>query len=81
MTRAMSRTSSRIRPPRFPASQIASLVASFRAWPLGSQQVARRNAMIASTVLAQRRAEREDVEEFFSSLAMPAAPPAGAANG
>ena len=34
-------------------------------WPVASQQRARRNAMIASTDLAQRRAVREDVEEFL----------------
>ncbi|MCW2768426.1 hypothetical protein [Nocardioides sp.] len=39
-----------------------------RAWPAESQQQGRRNAMIASTALAQRRAEREDVEEFFAVL-------------
>lgn len=38
------------------------------AWPAESHQQARRNAMIASTALAQRRAEREDVEEFFAAL-------------
>lgn len=37
-----------------------------------SQQGSRRNAMIACTELAQRRAEREDVEELFASLAAPA---------
>ena len=31
-----------------------------------SQQVARRNAMIASTALAQRRAERQDVADYFA---------------
>jgi hypothetical protein len=37
-------------------------------WPVDSQQRARRNAMIASTALAQRRAELDDVEEFLASL-------------
>lgn len=37
-------------------------------WSVESQQRARRNAMVASTRLAQRRAEREDVEEFFAAL-------------
>lgn len=43
-------------------------------WSVESQQAARRNAMIASTALAQRRAEREDVEEFFTGLLAPATP-------
>ena len=37
-------------------------------WAIGSQQTARRNAMIASTVLTQRRAELIEVEEFLASL-------------
>lgn len=37
-------------------------------WSLESQLRARRNAMVASTMLAQRRAEREDVEGFFAGL-------------
>jgi len=45
-----------------------SLVNHVRAWPTQSQQGARRNAMIATTALAARRAEREDVEDFFAAL-------------
>jgi hypothetical protein len=37
-------------------------------WPLASQQHARRNALVASTALAQRRMERADVEEFLAAL-------------
>lgn len=37
-------------------------------WAVGSQQTARRNAMIASTALTQRRAELIEVEEFLTSL-------------
>jgi hypothetical protein len=37
-------------------------------WSVESQQRARRNAMLAATECARRRAEREDVEEFFSAL-------------
>jgi hypothetical protein len=37
-------------------------------WAVGSQQTARRNAMIASTALTQRRAELDEVEEFLASL-------------
>lgn len=45
-----------------------------RRWPVESQQQARRNAMIASTVLARRRAEREEVEEFLATLGQAPAP-------
>ena len=37
-------------------------------WPAQSQQRARRNALVASTALAQRRAERLEVEEFLAGL-------------
>ncbi|MBZ5737217.1 hypothetical protein [Nocardioides mangrovi] len=37
-------------------------------WAVESQQRSRRNAMIASTALAQRRAELDDVEEFLAAL-------------
>jgi hypothetical protein len=37
-------------------------------WPTQSQQGARRNAMIATTALAARRAERDDVEDFLAAL-------------
>ena len=37
-------------------------------WAVGSQQIARRNAMIASTALTQRRSELIEVEEFLASL-------------
>ena len=37
-----------------------------RRWPVDSQLGARRNAMIASTALAQRRAELQDVEEYLA---------------
>lgn len=36
-------------------------------WAVDSQQTARRNAMIASTALTQRRAELNDVEDFLAS--------------
>lgn len=50
-----------------PLGPVSSLVSRVRSWPVESQQVARRNAMIASTHLAQRRREREDVEDFFTA--------------
>ncbi len=37
-------------------------------WSVASQQRARRNAMIASTALAQRRAEMNEVEDFLADL-------------
>jgi hypothetical protein len=37
-------------------------------WAVASQQQARRNAMIASTAAAQRRAELNDVEDFLVAL-------------
>ena len=37
-------------------------------WAVGSQQTARRNAMVASTALTQRRAELIEVQEFLASL-------------
>ena len=40
-----------------------------REWPVQSQQAARRNAMVASTKLAQHRAEINDVEDFLAAAA------------
>lgn len=40
-------------------------------WPVTSQQHARRNALVASTALTQRRREAEDVEEFLARHAAP----------
>ena len=36
-------------------------------WPVASQEVARRNAMLAGTVLTQRRVERLEVEAFLAA--------------
>ncbi len=44
-------------------------------WAVSSQQRARRNAMIAATECAQRRAEREDVDDFLAAHASAAAAP------
>jgi hypothetical protein len=41
---------------------------------VASQQTARRNAMIASTALTQRRAERIEVEEFLATVQEPSTP-------
>ena len=46
-----------------------------RTWAITSQLGARRNAMIASTALAARRAERQDVDDFFASMRPVPAPP------
>jgi hypothetical protein len=52
-----------------PVSAVRSVVFDrVQTWSVESQLGARRNAMIASTALAARRAEREDVEEFFATL-------------
>lgn len=37
-----------------------------RAWAENSQQRARRNAMVAATACAQRRAEREEIDDFLT---------------
>jgi hypothetical protein len=34
-------------------------------WPVGTQHGARRNALVASTAMAQRRQERLEVEQFL----------------
>ncbi|MDX6300785.1 MAG: hypothetical protein QOF53_1999 [Nocardioidaceae bacterium] len=39
------------------------------AWFPGSQQHARRNALVASTALTQRRLERLEVEDFLAEHA------------
>jgi hypothetical protein len=47
---------------------VTPLADRVRSWSAESQLGARRNAMVASTALAARRAEREDVEAFFTAL-------------
>jgi alkylhydroperoxidase family enzyme len=51
-----------------PRSLAMSAVHAVRAWPVASQQKARRNAMLACTSLTQRRMERRDVEDFLHSF-------------
>jgi len=46
----------------------ARLVRSLGHWHVHTQEVARRNALVASTALAERRRERVEVETFLSSL-------------
>ena len=59
-----------------PAAGLSSpgrrLLARVRRWSVESQLGARRNAMLASTALAARRAEREDVEAFLRTVEAPA---------
>lgn len=43
------------------------LARSVLAWPVSTQQGSRRNALVASTALTQRRREREEVEEFLQA--------------
>jgi hypothetical protein len=50
---------------------IPNLAAAARAWSVESQQVSRRNAMLAATQCAQRRAEREDVAGYFEARTAP----------
>jgi hypothetical protein len=45
-------------------------------WAVGSQQRSRRNAMLASTTLTQRRSERIEVEAFLTSIRGRTASPA-----
>ena len=45
------------------------MVSTAAAWPMASQQHARRNARVASTALMERRQERLDVEEFLADRA------------
>lgn len=51
-----------------PTVPLATLLHDLRTWPQTSQEQARRNAMIAATACAQRRAERQDVDDYLGSL-------------
>ena len=46
--------------------QLAAAARHIARWHLRSQETARRNAMVASTALTQRRLERLEVEEFLA---------------
>lgn len=54
-----------------PTLPLASLVHDLRTWPQSSQEHARRNAMLAATACAQRRIERQEVEDFFAARVPP----------
>jgi len=43
------------------------IVAAAATWHVSSQQHARRNALVATTVLTERRRELRDVEEFLAA--------------
>ena len=60
--------------PRRAARPLGRAVDAVRRWPVESQQRSRRNAMIASTALAQRRAELNDVEDFLAAAGPSPAP-------
>jgi hypothetical protein len=57
-----------------PSLPLTALIHDLRTWPQTSQEQARRNAMLAATACAQRRIERQEVEEFFAARSSPAAP-------
>ncbi|MGZ4493471.1 MAG: hypothetical protein ACXV4A_06180 [Actinomycetes bacterium] len=46
-------------------TQTIRLLRAAGTWHVTSVEVARRNALVASTALAQTRAERREVEEFL----------------
>lgn len=50
-----------------PGSAWQALRGSVQRWALDSQRQACRNAMVAGTALAARRAEREEVEAFLAA--------------
>ena len=52
--------------PRHTPRLLGRTVVAVRDWPVESQQRSRRNAMIAATALAQRRAELDEVEEYLT---------------
>jgi hypothetical protein len=52
-----------------PMRQLVRLGQTITEWPVASQQQARRNAMVAATACAHRRAEREDVASYLAERA------------
>ena len=47
--------------------QLIQQLSPITRWAVESQQRSRRNAMLASTTLTQRRSERVEVEEYLAS--------------
>ncbi len=62
-------------PPMRPLVRLGQTITE---WPVGSHQQARRNAMVALTACAQRRAEREEVASFLAERSTSGARPATA---
>jgi hypothetical protein len=62
-----------------PMSQLVRLGQTISEWPVASQQQSRRNAMVALTACAHRRAEREDVAAFLADRAARGTEPGPAA--
>jgi hypothetical protein len=54
-----------------------SMLRSLLTWPVESQQTARRNALVASTALAQLNHERAEVERFLDEHARRRTAPKG----
>jgi hypothetical protein len=52
-----------------PMSHLVRLGQAISEWPVASQQQARRNAMVALTACARRRAEREEVASYLAERA------------
>lgn len=52
-----------------PLRPLLRLTRAVQDWPVASQQQSRRNAMVALTACAHRRAEREDVDRFLEERA------------
>ena len=46
-------------------AKAAHFTQALREWHVRSQQVSRRNALVACTALAERRREHEEVEEYL----------------
>ena len=65
-------------PALLPPLLLMAAVQRVRAWPVESQQTARRNAMLACTSLTQRRMEHQEVADFLVSFYGPSDPPAAA---
>ena len=64
-------------------SQLSRLTGPWRvleaaaAWPVTSQQTARRNALVGSTALAARRRELQEVEAYLADHAAAGEPGSG----
>jgi hypothetical protein len=54
-----------------PVQPIGVVLRGVREWPEASIQRSRRNAMVAATHLAQRRAERLEVEDYLGRRTSP----------